>query len=46
MNGAYWGLTTLDLLGKLDVVDSEEITEWIIQCQHESGIYKNFILFS
>ncbi|KAG8655694.1 hypothetical protein MANES_04G060700v8 [Manihot esculenta] len=37
MNGAYWGLTTLDLLGKLDVVDSEEITEWIIQCQHESG---------
>ncbi|XP_021674220.1 geranylgeranyl transferase type-2 subunit beta 1 isoform X2 [Hevea brasiliensis] len=37
MSGAYWGLTCIDLLGKLDVVDSEEVTEWIMQCQHESG---------
>ncbi|CAN1232327.1 Geranylgeranyl transferase type-2 subunit beta 1 [Linum perenne] len=37
MNGAYWGLTTLDLLGKLDVVDSNEILDWIMKCQHESG---------
>ncbi|CAI0460743.1 unnamed protein product [Linum tenue] len=37
MNGAYWGLTTLDLLGKLDAVDSNEIIEWILKCQHESG---------
>ncbi|CAN1232326.1 Geranylgeranyl transferase type-2 subunit beta 1 [Linum perenne] len=38
MNGAYWGLTTLDLLGKLDVVDSNEILDWIMKCQHESDI--------
>ncbi|CAL1359479.1 unnamed protein product [Linum trigynum] len=37
VNRAYWGLTTLDLLGKLDVVDSDEIIEWIMKCQHESG---------
>ncbi|KDP46999.1 hypothetical protein JCGZ_02435 [Jatropha curcas] len=38
MNGAYWGLTTLDLLGKLEAVDSNEVIEWIMQCQHESGM--------
>ncbi|KAK3205545.1 hypothetical protein Dsin_019591 [Dipteronia sinensis] len=27
MSGAYWGLTTLDLLGKLDAVDKEEMIE-------------------
>ncbi|KAK3421636.1 hypothetical protein EUGRSUZ_G02268 [Eucalyptus grandis] len=37
LNGAYWGLTTLDLLGKLDTVDSDEVVSWILQCQHESG---------
>ncbi|KAJ0094623.1 hypothetical protein Patl1_15945 [Pistacia atlantica] len=36
LNGAYWGLTTLDLLGKLDAVDKEVIS-WIMKCQHESG---------
>lgn len=43
MNGAYWGLTTLDLLGKLDAVNSDEIIQWIMKCQHESGFTK--ILF-
>ncbi|KAK1549634.1 hypothetical protein Q3G72_005226 [Acer saccharum] len=37
MSGAYWGLTTLDLLGKLDAVDKEEVISWLMQCQHESG---------
>ncbi|XP_021745019.1 geranylgeranyl transferase type-2 subunit beta 1-like isoform X2 [Chenopodium quinoa] len=37
MNGAYWGLTTLDLLGKLQVVDQDEVISWVMQCQHESG---------
>ncbi|KAI3991027.1 hypothetical protein MKX01_016568, partial [Papaver californicum] len=37
MSGAYWGLTTLDLLGKLGVVDRDEIVSWVMQCQHESG---------
>ncbi|BBH00033.1 RAB geranylgeranyl transferase beta subunit 2 [Prunus dulcis] len=30
MNGAYWGLTALDLLGKLHVVDVEEVVSWVI----------------
>lgn len=37
INGAYWGLTTLDLLGKIGVVDSEEVVSWVLKCQHESG---------
>ncbi|PRQ20298.1 putative protein geranylgeranyltransferase type II [Rosa chinensis] len=37
MNGAYWGLTTLDLLGKLDTVDFNEVVSEVLQCQHESG---------
>ncbi|EOY19312.1 hypothetical protein QUC31_006172 [Theobroma cacao] len=37
LNGAYWGLTTLDLLGKLDTVNADEVISWIMKCQHESG---------
>jgi hypothetical protein len=38
LNGAYWGLTTLDLLHKLHTVDSAEVVEWIMSCYHpESG---------
>ncbi|KAL0367103.1 UNVERIFIED_CONTAM: Geranylgeranyl transferase type-2 subunit beta 1 [Sesamum radiatum] len=37
VNGAYWGLTTLDILGKLDAVNQDEVVSWIMQCQHESG---------
>ena len=42
LNGAYWGLTTLDVLGKLDTVDQDEVIPWIMQCQHESGMYAGF----
>ena len=44
MSGAYWGLTTLDLLGKLHVVDVEEVVSWVIQCQHDSGFYFVYII--
>ncbi|XP_052732600.1 geranylgeranyl transferase type-2 subunit beta 1 isoform X3 [Vigna angularis] len=37
MSGAYWGLTALDLLGKLGSVDVDEVTSWLLSCQHESG---------
>ncbi|CAJ1938502.1 unnamed protein product [Sphenostylis stenocarpa] len=37
MSGAYWGLTALDLLGKLDTVDVHEAISWLLSCQHESG---------
>ncbi|KAM4123918.1 hypothetical protein ACJW30_01G194600 [Castanea mollissima] len=36
MSGAYWGLTTLDLLEKLDTVDVDEVVSWVMKCQHES----------
>lgn len=38
MNGAYWGLTTLDLLGKLNAVDVDEVVSEVLQCQHDSGV--------
>ncbi|OIW19192.1 hypothetical protein TanjilG_04935 [Lupinus angustifolius] len=37
MNGAYWGLTALDLMGKLNTVDVDEVVSWVLSCQHESG---------
>ncbi|XP_038898588.1 geranylgeranyl transferase type-2 subunit beta 1-like isoform X2 [Benincasa hispida] len=37
MNGAYWGLTALDILGKLNTVDVDEVVSWVMSCQHESG---------
>jgi geranylgeranyl transferase type-2 subunit beta len=37
MNGAYWGLTALDIMGKLDTVDVNEVVSWITSCHHESG---------
>nr|XP_027122959.1 geranylgeranyl transferase type-2 subunit beta 1-like isoform X2 [Coffea arabica]XP_027122960.1 geranylgeranyl transferase type-2 subunit beta 1-like isoform X2 [Coffea arabica] len=38
LNGAYWALTTLDILGKLNTVDQDEVISWMMQCQHESDI--------
>lgn len=35
MNGAYWGLTTLDLLDKLQAVDAEEVVAWVMECFHK-----------
>ena len=39
MSGVYWGLTALCLLGKniADELDAEEITSWVMSCQHEDG---------
>ncbi|KAM7484840.1 hypothetical protein LguiA_000849 [Lonicera macranthoides] len=37
MNGAYWGLTTLDTLDKLEMVDIKEVVSWVMKCQHDSG---------
>ena len=33
MSGVYWGLTCLDLLGRLDALDSEKIVAWVLRCQ-------------
>ena len=37
MNGIYWSLTAMDLMGKLDVMDRKDIIKFIKQCQHENG---------
>lgn len=39
MSGVYWGLTALALLGKnlSEEVDAEEISSWVMECQHENG---------
>uniref|UniRef100_I1P8G7 Uncharacterized protein n=1 Tax=Oryza glaberrima TaxID=4538 RepID=I1P8G7_ORYGL len=38
VNGAYWGLTTLDLLHKLHAVEADEFIGWIMSCYHpDSG---------
>uniref|UniRef100_A0A0E0D4L0 Uncharacterized protein n=1 Tax=Oryza meridionalis TaxID=40149 RepID=A0A0E0D4L0_9ORYZ len=38
LNGANWGLTTLDLLYKLHAVEADEFIEWIMSCYHpDSG---------
>jgi geranylgeranyl transferase type-2 subunit beta len=39
MSGVYWGLTALSLLGKnlADEIDVDEISSWVMDCQHENG---------
>ncbi|XP_018356214.1 PREDICTED: geranylgeranyl transferase type-2 subunit beta, partial [Trachymyrmex septentrionalis] len=37
MSGMYWGLTALDLMGKLEQTNKEEVLEFIRQCQSDSG---------
>lgn len=37
MNGAYWGLTALDIMGRLGDMKVDEIVPWILMCQDECG---------
>ncbi|XP_035747691.1 geranylgeranyl transferase type-2 subunit beta isoform X2 [Egretta garzetta] len=37
MNGIYWGLTAMDLMGQLHRMNKEEILTFIKSCQHECG---------
>ncbi|KAI9206317.1 terpenoid cyclases/protein prenyltransferase alpha-alpha toroid [Polychytrium aggregatum] len=37
LNGVYWGLTALDLLGRLDVFEKEDVITFILACQHSNG---------
>lgn len=39
MSGVYWGLTALDLLGRLDVMEIEPILNWLQQCKQTNGGY-------
>ena len=37
LNGLYWGLTALHLLGKPDALPRAETIDFVLSCQHESG---------
>ena len=37
MNGVYWGLTALHLLGHPDALPRQATTDFVLSCQHENG---------
>lgn len=37
MNGLYWGLTALHLLGHPEALDRDEVVEFVLSCQHDNG---------
>lgn len=37
LNGLYWGLTPLHLLGSPDALPRDEVVDYVLSCQHESG---------
>src|SRR5690606_21740596 len=37
LNGVYWGLTALHLLGRPDALPRADTIDFVLSCQHESG---------
>lgn len=37
MGGIYWCLTALDLLGKFDTMNKQEMIDFVKSCQHPCG---------
>eukprot|EP00741_Cyanophora_paradoxa_P021977 tig00021432_g21214.t1 len=37
MSGAYWGISAMCLMNALDEMNKQEIIDWLLSCQHESG---------
>lgn len=37
LNGLYWGLTALHLLGHPDALPRNETIDFVLSCQHDSG---------
>ncbi|PWY67756.1 beta subunit of rab geranylgeranyltransferase [Aspergillus eucalypticola CBS 122712] len=37
LNGVYWGLTALHLLGRPDVLPREDTIDFVLSCQRENG---------
>jgi geranylgeranyl transferase type-2 subunit beta len=37
LNGVYWGLTALHLLGHPEALPRDETIDFVLSCQHESG---------
>lgn len=37
LNGVYWGLTALHLLGKPEALPRDETIKFVLSCQHSNG---------
>lgn len=37
LNGLYWGLNALYLLGHPDALPRQEVIDFVLSCQHENG---------
>ena len=37
LNGLYWGLTALHLLGRPDALPRDETIDFVLSCQHDNG---------
>ncbi|KAJ5825991.1 hypothetical protein N7474_003129 [Penicillium riverlandense] len=37
LNGVYWGLTALHLLGQPDALPRQETIDFVLSCQHDNG---------
>lgn len=35
MNGLYWGLTALALMGRQDALPKQEVIDWVMSCWNE-----------
>lgn len=39
VSGIYWGLTSLCILGKIDVMNKEETIQFVKKCYNDDGGY-------
>ena len=37
MSGIYWGITVMDLMKHLDLMDKQDIIDFVVSCQHDCG---------
>jgi geranylgeranyl transferase type-2 subunit beta len=37
LNGLYWGLTALHLLGRPDALKKEDVLDFVLSCMHDDG---------
>lgn len=37
LNGVYWGLTALHLLGRLNALPRQDTIDFVLSCQHKNG---------
>jgi len=40
INGVYWGVTAMDLMGNLTDMDRDKVIKFLKNCQHESGGFR------